>query len=84
MRRRGDDSGLRLGQDPGMSSAEIRARLWELAQERIEAERAGLTANEAYMTDLEDEIVAYRHALVGVAVTEIAVLRGELFGREQG
>jgi hypothetical protein len=67
-----------------MSPAEIRAHLLELAQERNEAERVGLSANEAYMADLDEEIVAYRHALVGAAVTEIAVLRGELFGREFG
>jgi hypothetical protein len=36
------------------------------------------------MADLDEEIVAYRLALVGAAVTEIAVLRGELFGREFG
>ena len=67
-----------------MSSTEIRAHLLELAQERIEAERAGLSANAAYMADLEDEIVTYRRALVGAYVTEIAVRRGELFGREFG
>ena len=67
-----------------MSSTEIRAHLLELAQERIEAERAGLSANAAYLADLEDEIVTYRHALVGACVTEIAVRRGELFGREFG
>jgi hypothetical protein len=84
MRSRGDDSGAALVQDLGMSSAEIRAHLRELAQERVEAERAGLDANETYMADLEGEIVAYRLALVGLAVTEIAVLRGELFGRQFG
>ena len=67
-----------------MSSTEIRARLLELAQERVEAERAGLGGNQAYMTDLEEEIVVYRLALAGAAVTEIAVLRGELFGRQFG
>jgi hypothetical protein len=67
-----------------MSSAEIRAHLLELAQERIAAERAGLEINEAYMADLEEEIFTYRRALVAAAVTEIAVRRGELFGREQG
>jgi hypothetical protein len=84
MRRRGDDSGVPVVEDPGMSSTEIRAHLLELAQERIAAERAGLEVNEAYMADLEQEIVTYRRALVASAVTEIAVLRGELFGREQG
>jgi hypothetical protein len=67
-----------------MSSTEIRARLVELAHERLAAELAGLDANRAYMDDLEDEIRAYRCALVGAAVTEIAVLRGMLFGRQLG
>ena len=67
-----------------MSSTDIRARLMELAEERVVAERAGLAGNQAYMADLEDEIAAYRQALVGAAVTEIAVLRGELFGRQFG
>ena len=63
---------------------EIRARLVELAHERVAAEHAGLVGNRAYMEDLEDEIAAYRVALAGLAVTEIAVLRGELFGRQFG
>jgi hypothetical protein len=67
-----------------MYAAEIRAHLLELAQERNEAERAGLSANAAYMANLEEEITAYRLALVGAAVTEIAVMRGELFGRDFG
>jgi hypothetical protein len=68
----------------GMSSTQIRARLRELSQERVAAERAGLGRNRAYMDDLEDEIAAYRLAFVGTAVAEIAVLRGELFGRDFG
>ena len=36
------------------------------------------------MADLEDEIVSCPHALVGIAVTEIAVLRAALFGRQLG
>ena len=67
-----------------MSITEIRAHLLELAQERIEAERTGLSANDAYMLDLREEIDVYRLALVGAAVTEIAVRRGELFGRQYG
>jgi hypothetical protein len=67
-----------------MSSSEIRARLIELAHERVAAEHAGLGGNQAYMADLEDEIATYRLALTGAAVTEIAVLRGELFGRQFG
>jgi hypothetical protein len=67
-----------------MSSSEIRARLTQLTDERVAAERAGLGSNRTYMDDLESEIVTYRLALVGTAVTEIAVLRGELFGRQFG
>ena len=67
-----------------MLSSEIRARLIELAHERVAAERAGLGSTRSYMADLECEIGAYRLALVGAAVTDIAVLRGELFGRQFG
>jgi ABC-type phosphate transport system auxiliary subunit len=80
----GDDSGARLTEDPRMSSSEIRARLSQLADELVAAERTGLDRNQIYMAELEGEIVAYRLALVGAAVTEIAVLRGELFGRQFG
>ena len=67
-----------------MTASEIRARLIELADERMAAERAGLGSDRTYMDDLDNEIDAYRLALAGVAVTEIAVLRGELFGRQLG
>jgi hypothetical protein len=63
---------------------EIRAHLVALTDERLAAEALGLRADGAYMTDLEDEIAIYRRALVGASVTEIAVLRGLLFGRDQG
>jgi hypothetical protein len=36
------------------------------------------------MADLRDEIEIFQMALVGAAVTEIAVRRGELFGRQFG
>ena len=36
------------------------------------------------MADLEGEIDAVQSAYVGAAVTEIAVLRGRLGGRQQG
>jgi hypothetical protein len=67
-----------------MLSTDIRARLQELVQERIEAERAGLSSDPAYMADLEQEIAVYRRALAGAAVAEIAIRRGELFGRQLG
>ena len=67
-----------------MSSAEIRERLQELTLELVAAEAAGLDRDPAYMADLEDEVAACRAAYVGAAVTDIAVLRGELFGRDVG
>jgi hypothetical protein len=63
---------------------EIRAHLHALSQERQAAQAYGMEEHGAYMTDLEEEIAACRRALVGVSVTEIAVLRGVLFGRDQG
>jgi hypothetical protein len=67
-----------------MYASEIRARLNRLSLERLEAETVGLTACEAYMQDLEEEISQCRAAFVGAAVTEIAVARSELSGRLLG
>lgn len=67
-----------------MLPSEIRAHLLELAHERLAAEALGLRADGAYMTDLEEEIAVYRHAVLGASVIELAVLRGELFGRQFG
>jgi hypothetical protein len=67
-----------------MSPTQIRIRLLELAQERLAAEQAGLTADPAYMSDLASEIRECRHAFVGALLTEIATFRGELFGRNVG
>ena len=82
--RRPDDKRSGRDDDWAMSTTEIRAHLMELAQERITAQRLGLSADGAYMADLQEEIAIYRSALTGAAVTEIAVRRGELFGRQFG
>ena len=58
--------------------------LGQLVAERIEAGAAELTANAVYMQELEDDLQAARHAYVGLAVTEIASLRGELSGPQVG
>jgi hypothetical protein len=63
---------------------EIRAHLVALSDERVAAEALGMRADGPYMTDLEQEIALYRRALAGASVIEIAVLRGVLFGRDQG
>jgi hypothetical protein len=67
-----------------MSPAEIRERLLELTLEREAAEAAGRDRHARSMADLEDEVTACRAAYVGAAVTEIAILRGNLSGRTFG
>ena len=66
------------------SAADVRERLQSLLAERALAGVEGLAGNSLYMTDLEQDIEATRAAYVGVAVTDIAVLRGLLSGRLQG
>ena len=66
------------------TAAGARARLELLFVERSEALEAGLGANAAYMEALHEDIDATRAAYIGLAVTEIATLRGELGGRLLG
>jgi hypothetical protein len=73
-----------MSEEHPMLTNEIRARLRALADERLAAEAFGMRADGAYMADLDEEIATYRHALIGASVTEIAVLCGELFGRQVG
>lgn len=67
-----------------MSAIEIQTHLKELEAERILASLEGLGNDAAYMADLVEEIADTRDAYVGAAVTEIAVLRAELFGPQLG
>jgi hypothetical protein len=67
-----------------MSAHDMRLYLGQLMAERIEATEAALDANVVYMRELEDDLIAARHAYVGLAVTEIATLRGELSGPQVG
>ena len=66
------------------SAVEIRAHLDRLFQEWRQAESAGLGLLGPYIADLAAEIAACRVAFVATAVSEIAVLRGELFGIQVG
>ena len=63
---------------PTTSAVEERARL-----EQLRAERARI-ADEDVREDIDAEIIAATGTFVGIAVTEIATLRGELAGRHQG
>jgi hypothetical protein len=67
-----------------MPAIELQIRLRELHAERLLASSAGLAADPAYIADLDDEIAEVSAAYAGVAVTEIATLRGELFGPQVG
>ena len=61
-----------------MTAVDLRHRVRLLETERFAAVEHGLDANATYMDDLNADLVAMRHAYVGAAVTEIAVLRAQL------
>jgi hypothetical protein len=67
-----------------MSAHEMRGRLRRLMGERVDAIDAGLSGNRTYMRDLEHDLATAHEAYVGLVVTEIAALRGQLSGRQQG
>jgi hypothetical protein len=70
--------------EAGYSTAEVRERIAHLEAEQALAGLTGLTEDPAYMADLQADIAAASAAYVGVAVTEIASLRGQLSGRIHG
>jgi hypothetical protein len=67
-----------------MTASDLRLQLGRLMAERLDAAEAGLGCNALYMRELEGDLAAAREAYVGLAVTEIASLRGELSGRPRG
>jgi hypothetical protein len=69
---------------PNVSALEVLRYLEGLHEERAIAAHTDLGQDARYTADLDDEITATQHAFIGVAVTEIATLRGELFGRHAG
>lgn len=69
---------------PTETAAEALQQLEELRLERAGAQPAGLLGDATYVAELEEDIAATEHAFVGLVVTEIATLRGELGGRLQG
>ena len=69
---------------PIRTAADVRRHLADLYAERALAAVEGLSSNPGYADDLAREIAVTSSAYVGVAVTEIATLRGELSGRPQG
>lgn len=75
---------MRSRTTPKVSAAKARYRLNVLLEERSTALRTPLAANRIYMDSLEADIAASQAAFVGAAVTELAVLRAEVFGRQYG
>jgi hypothetical protein len=67
-----------------VSAAAAKAHVVQLEAERALAEASGVASIDAYRHDLEWELDAWREVYVTSAVTELAVLRGELDGRPQG
>jgi hypothetical protein len=67
-----------------MLALEMQNHLKELQTERMLVSAYGLTHDPAYVADLESAIVEVTHAYVAAAVTEIAILRAELFGPQVG
>lgn len=66
---------------PTTSAADERAHLISLHSDRALA----LAMGDAELADdIDIDIAASAEALVGLAVTEIATLRGEIGGRDQG
>jgi hypothetical protein len=70
--------------EPIMTATDARLELKRLQAERLDAADAGLAQNALYMAELDTDIEATRATYVGLAVTEIASLRGELSGRQLG
>jgi hypothetical protein len=70
--------------DRPMFATEMHTHLKQLQAERALASIEGLAGDSAYMADLDEEIATTESAYVGAAVTEIASLRGELYGRQVG
>jgi hypothetical protein len=69
---------------PVKTATDIKQHLVLLEQERVLALDTALRNDPRYMADLEEEILATRHAYVGSAVMEIAQLRAELDGANMG
>lgn len=70
--------------DLSADATDIRARLTELEHERVLAVSTGLASVPSYLADLDAELRETQERYIGAAVTEIATLRGELFGAQAG
>ena len=67
-----------------MTAADARHHIGELEAERALALGSGIGKVDPYMEDLDDELEVWRRLYVLAAVTEIASLRAELAGTDNG
>jgi hypothetical protein len=67
-----------------MTASDARRELERLSAERVETIEAGRGRQRNLDARIEQELSAARSAYIGLAVTEIATLRGELWGRPIG
>jgi len=67
-----------------LAALELRDRLAELQAERVLTLGTGLAEIPSYMADLDQEIEATRQLYIFSAVLEIASLRAEMFGAQEG
>lgn len=67
-----------------VSALEVRGYLARLEKEHALALNSEVGQVASYMADLEEELGDCRWLYTAVAVTEIATLRGELFGAQVG
>ena len=79
-----DDKAPVPDDDLPMNSADIRVQLTRLHLELIDADEVGLSCNDDYMADLEQEIAECHAVLTLTAVTEMAVAEAEVSGRRFG
>lgn len=75
---------LRRSRLSPMTALELRDHVARLEAERALALLTGVAGIDAYMADLREELRLCREAYTLEAITEIASLRGELFGPQVG
>jgi hypothetical protein len=66
------------------NATDIKQHLELLQHEKVLALDTALSNDPRYMADLDEEILATKHAYVGSAVMEIAQLRADLEGENWG
>lgn len=67
-----------------MNASEVRLEIGRLTAERLDAIEAGPDCRRDLHARIDEALTAARSAYIGLAVTEIATLRGELSGRPSG